>query len=136
MFSILRQFLKKLKGRALLLRRDTYALWIAWRDPRVSCLPRIIVLLIVAYALSPIDLIPDFIPVLGYLDDLVILPLGLWLAIRMIPPQVMADARAKDDGQIKGLIRAGLWAAAIIITIWILIGIFLSLMAYALYHRH
>lgn len=135
MFSVFKRYFGNMKGRALLLRRDTYALWIAYRDPRVSWLPRIIVLLVVAYALSPIDLIPDFIPVFGYLDDLVILPLGLWLAIRMVPPQVLADARAKADAQVKGLIRVGLWAAGIIVAIWALIGIALSIFAYMLYHR-
>jgi uncharacterized membrane protein YkvA (DUF1232 family) len=135
MFFFLRQYLSKLKTRARVLRRDTYALWIAYRDPRTPWLSRIIVLLVVAYALSPIDLIPDFIPVLGYLDDLIILPMGLWLAIRLIPPQVMADARTKADGQVKGLIRAGLWAAGIIVAIWVLFLVFISAMIFAIYNR-
>jgi uncharacterized membrane protein YkvA (DUF1232 family) len=74
-------------------KREAHALTIAARDPRTPRLARWLALGVVAYALSPIDLIPDFIPVLGHLDDLVIVPLGVWLALKLIPPEVMADAR-------------------------------------------
>lgn len=75
-------------------KRDVAALWIAGRDPRTPLAAKVVTLAVVAYALSPIDLIPDFIPVLGYLDDLLIVPLGVMLAIRLIPVGLMAEFRA------------------------------------------
>jgi uncharacterized membrane protein YkvA (DUF1232 family) len=81
------------KERAKALSTEVHALLIACRDVRTPRLARAWVILVVAYALSPIDLIPDFIPVLGYLDDLILLPLGIALAIRLIPAEVMDDAR-------------------------------------------
>src|SRR5687767_12749386 len=77
------------------LKSETIAVYLATRDPRTPWLARLIAVVVVAYAFSPIDLIPDFIPVLGYLDDLVLLPLGLALAIRLIPAPVMADCRQR-----------------------------------------
>ena len=81
------------KARARALKRDTYALYLACRDPRVPWYAKALAAAVVAYALSPIDLIPDFIPVLGYLDDLLLVPLGLALALRLIPAPVMAECR-------------------------------------------
>ncbi len=80
--------MKRLKDWAASLKRDTYALYLAARDPRVPPFAKFIIAIIVAYILSPIDLIPDFIPLIGYLDDLLILPLGIALVIRMIPKEV------------------------------------------------
>lgn len=77
------------------LKRDVIALWIAARDQRVPWYAKALAGVIAAYALSPIDLIPDFIPVLGYLDDLIIVPAGIWLALRMISPDVMAELRER-----------------------------------------
>ena len=77
------------------LRRDVVALWIAARDPRVPWYAKATAGAVAAYALSPIDLIPDVIPVLGYLDDLLIVPAGIWLAVRMIGPALMAEFRAR-----------------------------------------
>jgi len=77
------------------LKRDIAALWIAARDARTPWPPKLLAGLIVAYALSPVDLIPDFIPVIGYLDDLIIVPLGLWLTIKMMPAELMADFRRR-----------------------------------------
>jgi uncharacterized membrane protein YkvA (DUF1232 family) len=74
--------------------RDVRALWLAARDPRTPWYARWFALAVAAYAVSPIDLIPDFIPVLGYLDDLLLVPLGIWLAVRMIPREVLAEHRA------------------------------------------
>ena len=84
---------KTLTDWARALKRDIAALWLAVRDPRVPLLAKITAASIVAYALSPIDLIPDFIPVLGYLDDLIILPLGIWAVVRLIPAPLMAELR-------------------------------------------
>jgi uncharacterized membrane protein YkvA (DUF1232 family) len=85
------------KHKARELKIQTYALYFAYRDPRVPWYARAWIALLVAYAFSPIDLIPDFIPILGYLDDLVILPLGVYLALKMIPAQVMEASRAKSE---------------------------------------
>ena len=83
----------KLRARAQTLQADVYALLLAFRDPRTPWVTHGLIALVAAYALSPIDLIPDFIPVLGYLDDLILVPAGIALAIRMIPPQVWTDSR-------------------------------------------
>lgn len=77
------------------LRREARALWLAGRDPRVPWAARVLIVAVVAYALSPVDLIPDFLPVIGHLDDLVLVPLGLWLALRMVPDAVWQDCRAR-----------------------------------------
>jgi uncharacterized membrane protein YkvA (DUF1232 family) len=83
--------LEAAKGWARRLKRDVHAVWIAARDPRTPRPVRLLALAVAAYALSPIDLIPDFVPVLGYLDDLMIVPLGLWLVLRLVPaPAIVA----------------------------------------------
>jgi len=82
-----------LKAWARSLKRDVVALWIAARDPRVPWYAKALAGAVAAYALSPIDLIPDFIPVVGYLDDLLIVPAGIWLAVRLIPPALIAEFR-------------------------------------------
>jgi uncharacterized membrane protein YkvA (DUF1232 family) len=82
-----------LQGWARALKRDVMALWFCARHPALPWWLRLLTLAIVAYALSPIDLIPDFIPLLGYLDDLLLLPLGIWLVLRLTPPQVLAESR-------------------------------------------
>jgi len=85
----------RLRGKAAALKGDTLALWFCLRDPRTPLAAKLLGALVVAYALSPIDLIPDFIPVLGFLDDLVLVPAGIWLTLRLVPDGVMADARAR-----------------------------------------
>ena len=101
-------------------RRDIVALWLAARDPRTPVLAKIVAVVVVAYALSPIDLIPDFIPVLGYLDDLVLLPLGIVLAVSLIPVELMAQYRAKAEGMSRGPAN---WAAgAVILVLWLAAG--------------
>ena len=111
--------LQRWKQRARALKKEVYALYLAYRDPRTPWNAKAVAALVVAYAFSPIDLIPDPIPVLGYLDDLVLVPLGAALALRLIPPEVMVDARAKTEE----LLRAGKpvsWGGAVIIgVIWI-----------------
>lgn len=110
----------KIKEWASHLKKETFALYFAYQDPRVPWYAKILVVFVIAHTFSPIDLIPDFIPVLGYLDDLIITPLGLALALRMIPPEVMAEAREKaESGIIDGhfLNRFGL---IFVISIWIL----------------
>lgn len=77
------------------LKREVVSIYLAIRDPRTSWHARVVGALVVAYAFSPIDLIPDFIPVFGFLDDALLLPMGIWLTLRLIPPAVLADARAR-----------------------------------------
>lgn len=79
------------------LKRDAHAVWLAARDPRTPWYARALAIAVAAYALSPIDLIPDFIPVLGYLDDLILVPVGLWLVLKLIPAEVLADHRAAAE---------------------------------------
>ena len=99
------------------LKRDIVALWIAARDPRTPILAKVVAGCVAAYALSPIDLIPDFVPVLGYLDDLLLVPLGIWIAVRLIPPALMAELRERASTQMRPTSPA---AAAIIIGVWLL----------------
>ena len=107
------------KRRAAHLKAETYALYLAYRDRRTPWYARLFAACVVAYAFSPIDLIPDFIPVLGYLDDLILIPLGIALALKMIPPQVMADSRVKAQ-ELLGQDRPRNWlAAAVIVIIWL-----------------
>jgi uncharacterized membrane protein YkvA (DUF1232 family) len=110
--------LEKIKQNANHLKVETYALYLAYRDPRVPWYAKALAAFVVAHTFSPIDLIPDFIPVLGYLDDLIITPLGIYLALKMIPKDVMAEARqraniAEMEGQIQT--RAGV---IIVLTLW------------------
>jgi uncharacterized membrane protein YkvA (DUF1232 family) len=83
----------RLKDWARVIKRDVHALYLASRDPRVPWYAKALALVVAGYALSPIDLVPDFIPVLGYLDDLILVPLGVLLVIRLIPPEIMAEHR-------------------------------------------
>ncbi len=106
--------------RAHLLKRETFTLYLACRHPRVPWYAKLLALIVVAYALSPIDLIPDFIPVIGYLDDLILIPLGLMLVIRFIPADVLAECRAKSEKIVGRATRAGKIAAGAIVAIWIL----------------
>ena len=99
------------------LKRDVVALWLAARDPRVPLAAKIVAGAVAAYALSPIDLIPDFIPVLGYLDDVLIVPAGIWLAVRLIPAQLMAEFRAAAEvGARQPTSRV---ATVVIIVLWL-----------------
>ena len=107
--------LQRLKQWASELRRDTVALSLAARDPRVPWYAKAVAAAVAAYALSPIDFIPDFIPVLGQLDDLILVPLGIWLVVKLIPASVMADLRARAKGMSGSKSVAGLIA---ILVIW------------------
>ena len=110
--------LAALKARAANLKNDVAVLASAARDPRTPMAAKLVIAFVAAYALSPIDLIPDFIPVIGYLDDLIIVPAGIALAIRMIPPSVLDDHRARIARQPKKP-GASLLGAALVITIWL-----------------
>ena len=116
--------LENWKQWARTIKRDAHALYLAARDPREPWYAKALAITVAAYALSPIDLIPDFVPVLGYVDDLIIVPAGIALVIRLIPPDIMAQHRdmaiAAQDRPVSGV------AGVAIVTIWI-VGIGLTL---------
>jgi uncharacterized membrane protein YkvA (DUF1232 family) len=118
-----RAVVERMKAWAASLKHDVAALVIAVRDPRTPVLARVVAALVVAYALSPIDLIPDFVPVLGYLDDLIIVPLGLALVLRLIPAPLMAEYRASALQQ--PVSRLGWVGLAIIMLLWIGLALWL-----------
>lgn len=122
MLDTIRQWARRIK-------QDAVMLWFACRDPRTPWLPKIICMLAVAYALSPIDLIPDFIPVLGYLDDAILLPAMVWLAVKLLPAVVVSDCRAEaaewmQHHERKPVSRWGvvfvllLWSLALLLLAW------------------
>jgi uncharacterized membrane protein YkvA (DUF1232 family) len=114
-----------LKKRAAKLKRQIWALFLAWKDPGTPVLAKVVIAVTVAYAVSPIDLIPDFIPVLGQLDDLVILPLLIMLAIRLIPPAVTARTRREAWKHLASGDRfktpAGTIASIVFVLIWVVL---------------
>ena len=125
--------LSRLKLWARRLSRDSHAIYLAARDPRVPWYVKFLAIAVSGYALSPIDLIPDFIPIIGYLDDLIIVPLGIWLVVSLIPDDVMVECRAKADaaGQ-RPVSRAGMIA---IIVVWIAVGLMLGWIGYTSWSR-
>lgn len=115
----LTNFIAPWKQHARQLKIEIYAIYLAYRDPRVPVHARIFAACVVGYAFSPIDLIPDFIPVLGYLDDLFIVPLGIAIAIKLIPPFVLADCRETAREVMSQGKPVNRVAAAVIIFIWV-----------------
>jgi uncharacterized membrane protein YkvA (DUF1232 family) len=111
-------FFADLRSRARKLKSEIFALYLALRDPRTPWYAKAFGALVVAYAFSPLDLIPDFVPVLGYLDDVILLPLGIWLTIRMIPLAVLDESRARAEIELRGRRPANWVAAAVIILLW------------------
>ena len=125
--------LARLKLWARTIKQDVHAIWLASRDPRVPWQAKALAICVAAYALSPIDLIPDFIPVLGYLDDLIIVPLGVLLVVRMIPPEIMAEHRgAALIAQQRPRSTTG---AIVIVAIWIAAGAFCAWLTYKWFWR-
>jgi uncharacterized membrane protein YkvA (DUF1232 family) len=108
-----------MKSTAKRLKSEVRALYLAYRDPRVPWQARLVIGAVVAYALSPIDLIPDFVPVLGYLDDLILVPLGIGLALKMIPPDVMSECREKAQEMER--LPASRTGLIIMVIIWTLV---------------
>ena len=113
-----------LRERARALKRQTLTLYFAVRDPRTPFLAKLVAGLVVAYALSPIDLIPDFIPVLGYLDDVILVPLGIALSLRLMPDEVMTAAREQAEATMTRPVNRT--AAAVIVLIWIACAVLLA----------
>lgn len=118
----------RVKNWARALRRDAHAIRLASRDPRVPWTVKLLAIAVAGYALSPIDLIPDFIPVLGVLDDLIIVPLGIWLVIALIPEDVMREYRAMASAAAPRPVNKA--AAVIIVALWISGAALLGWMAF------
>ncbi len=112
---------ERLKQKSRNLKVEIYALYLAYRDPRVPWYAKAFVALVVGYAFSPIDLIPDFIPVLGYLDDLILIPLGVAVALKMIPEKVMEDCRIRSKEVMSKKKPINRVAAVFIICIWLML---------------
>lgn len=108
------------KERAERLETEMYALYLAYRDPRTPVVAKGVIVLLVAYAVSPIDPIPDFLPGIGYLDELVVLPLGVLLARRLVPDEVMAECRSRADEEID--VGKARWiVAGLTILLWVVL---------------
>jgi uncharacterized membrane protein YkvA (DUF1232 family) len=112
-----RHVIEQAKQWARIVKRDVHALYRAGRDPRVPWYAKALALCVAGYALSPIDLIPDFVPVLGYLDDVIIVPLGILLVVKLIPPEIMAEHRALAAAAQER--PASRTAAIVIVLIWL-----------------
>jgi len=112
----------KLRAWARKIKRDGGTLWFATKDPQTPLLTKALCLLVVAYALSPIDLIPDFIPVLGYLDDVILLPALIWLAVKLIPADVLEQCRTRADEWMatEGKKPRSNWGIVCVVAVWIL----------------
>jgi len=124
--------LQQIKSKARLLKREAFVLYFAYKDQRVAWYAKLFAICVVAYAFSPIDLIPDFIPVLGYLDDIILVPLGVWIALKLIPDEVVKNCRAKA----KELLSKGKpknWFMGILfICVWVAFGIWITWYLYNL----
>ena len=114
--------IQRWKSWARRLKLETYALYLAYKDPRTPWYARLFAACVVGYAFSPIDLIPDVIPVLGYLDDLVLVPLGVSIALRMIPPPVLAECREEARTVFEQGKPTNRAAAVVIVGIWLLLA--------------
>ena len=118
--------LERAKQWARVVKRDVHALYLAGRDPRVPWYAKLLALCVAGYALSPIDLIPDFVPVVGYLDDVILVPLGIVLVVKLIPPAIMAEHRAlaaaaqdRPVSKVAAVIVVGIWLACAALAGWL-----------------
>ncbi|WP_423459756.1 YkvA family protein [Ottowia sp. VDI28] len=113
-----------LKNWAKRIKRDGVTLWFAGKHPQTPWYAKALGIFVVAYALSPIDLVPDFIPVLGYVDDVLLLPALIWLAVRMLPPDVLLECRAQADEWMRtqGAKPSSRWGALLIMAVWVALG--------------
>ena len=124
------QLLERLKQHAKRLKSETFVLYSAARHPETPWYAKLLVAAIVAYAISPIDLIPDFIPVVGYFDDMVIIPLGITLAIKLVPPHVLAECRARHQEDVVHGKHASRVAGIVIVIIWLVVAALLMVWIY------
>jgi uncharacterized membrane protein YkvA (DUF1232 family) len=126
--------LTKLKNYARKLKQNLFVLYLSYKDKRVPWYAKLVAICVVAYAFSPIDLIPDFIPVLGYLDDLLIVPLGISLALKLIPPYIIEETTEKaEESRQKG--KPKNWFVAVVfILIWLLLAVWVGKSLYGAFH--
>jgi uncharacterized membrane protein YkvA (DUF1232 family) len=110
---------ERLKNKARLLKTEVYAIYLAYKDPRVPWYARILAVCVVGYAFSPIDLIPDFVPIIGYLDDLILIPLGIVFVLKIIPKEVMDEYREKAKDRMLNGKPVNWVAATVIVGIWV-----------------
>jgi uncharacterized membrane protein YkvA (DUF1232 family) len=122
--------IETLKMHARRLKADTFALYVAARDPRTPWYAKLLAACIVGYALSPIDLIPDFVPVLGYLDDLVLIPAGIALVIKLVPRPVLAECRSRAQEAMQTGMPVSRVAGAVIVVIWLVVAALCVLWGY------
>ncbi|OUS76975.1 hypothetical protein B1748_10400 [Paenibacillus sp. MY03] len=123
--------LNKLKSVARKLKNDLFVLFLSYKDPRTPFFAKIVAICVVAYAFSPIDLIPDFIPILGYLDDLIIVPLGIALALKLVPSQVIEENRVRAE-ELKRNGKPKNWiVGTLFIIVWILVAIWVGKLIYS-----
>lgn len=127
-------FLEKWKRKSRQLKLEVFAIYLAYRDPRVPWHARVFAAIVVGYAFSPIDLIPDFIPVLGYLDDLILVPLSISIALKMIPVNVMAESREKARQMLDQGKPINRYAAGVIIVIWLLLAFLVVIAFVKIFH--
>ncbi|WP_214629231.1 YkvA family protein [Paenibacillus agaridevorans] len=122
--------LKKLRSFARKLKNNLFVLYLSYKDPRTPLFAKIVAICVVAYAFSPIDLIPDFIPVLGYLDDLILVPLGIALALKLVPSQIIEDSRVRAQEMKKNGKPKNWFVGTLFITVWILFAIWIGKLIY------
>jgi uncharacterized membrane protein YkvA (DUF1232 family) len=115
------KMLQNLREKVRKLNTEIFALYLAYRHPQVSWVAKLVIALTIGYALSPIDLIPDFVPVFGFLDDLVIVPVGIALSIRLIPPDVLTECREKAAAQFSGTKPTFRYAWLVVMFTWLLV---------------
>ncbi|WP_426037545.1 YkvA family protein [Brevundimonas sp. DC300-4] len=125
---------KRLRDWARTIKRDVVMLWLAARDPRTPWQAKLLAGAVAAYALSPIDLIPDFIPVLGYLDDVVLVPVGIWLAVKLMPVALVVELRARAEAVAQRPTSRG--AAIVVVVIWMAAAMGLGLAAWMISRPH
>ncbi|HEY3678012.1 MAG TPA: DUF1232 domain-containing protein [Bradyrhizobium sp.] len=121
---------ERIKGWARALRRDAYAVYLAARSPDTPWYVKVLAAAVAAYAFSPIDLIPDFVPVLGYLDDLILVPLGIWLVVSLIPEPAMAEYRARAsemmqhprDSRLAAIVIVAIWMSGAVLLCWLILS--------------
>jgi uncharacterized membrane protein YkvA (DUF1232 family) len=118
------QMLKQAKQWARVVKRDTHAIYLAARDPRVPWYVKTLAFVVAGYALSPIDLIPDFIPVIGYLDDVILVPLGIAMVVKLIPPEIMAEHRSLAAAAQDGPVSRS--TAIVILIVWMIGAVFIG----------
>ncbi len=128
--------LVELKQRARYLKAETFALYLAARDPRTPWYAKLLVAGIVAYVFSPIDLIPDFVPVLGYVDDLILIPLGIALAIKLVPHSILVECRARAQQTTQNRKPVSRIAGAVIVVIWLVVASLCIVWAYKAFIAH